>query len=67
MPPEVLCPDKVSSMFVLCTSEDSEFDEPVGEDSDTTRADETIGYIILESSSGTIDGNGYVHLLPYRA
>ena len=31
----------------------------IGEDPDTTRADETIGYIVIESGSGTIDGFTY--------
>ena len=32
----------------------------VGEDADTTRADETIGYIVIEAGSGTVGGVGYV-------
>jgi len=32
----------------------------VGEDTDTTRADETIGYIVIEAGSGTLDGVVYV-------
>ncbi len=35
----------------------------VGEDSDTTRSDETIGYIVIESGSGTINGVDYVAAL----
>jgi len=35
----------------------------VGEDPDTTRADETIGYIVIESGSGTISGIDYVAAL----
>ena len=31
----------------------------VGEDPNTTRADETIGYIVIEAGSGTIDGVAY--------
>ncbi|WP_197532645.1 beta strand repeat-containing protein [Symmachiella macrocystis] len=31
----------------------------VGEDPDSTRNDETIGYIVIESGSGTIDGLNY--------
>lgn len=31
----------------------------VGEDSDTTRGDEVVGYIVIESGSGTIDGQAY--------
>ena len=31
----------------------------VGEDPNTTRADETIGYIVIESGSGTFDGLAY--------
>lgn len=31
----------------------------VGEDPDTTRVDETIGYIVIESGSGTINGIAY--------
>ncbi|NWK55286.1 cadherin repeat domain-containing protein [Verrucomicrobiaceae bacterium N1E253] len=31
----------------------------VGEDSNTTRADETIGYIVIESGTGTINGIAY--------
>ncbi|MFK7850415.1 MAG: hypothetical protein AB8D78_05495, partial [Akkermansiaceae bacterium] len=31
----------------------------VGEDSNTTRADETIGYIVIESGNGTIEGVAY--------
>ena len=31
----------------------------VGEDTDTTRADETVGYIVIESGSGTISGVAY--------
>ena len=31
----------------------------VAEDADTNRADETIGYIVIESGSGSIDGVGY--------
>jgi hypothetical protein len=31
----------------------------VGEDSDTDRLDETIGYIVIESGSGTMDGLDY--------
>jgi len=31
----------------------------VGEDPNKTRADETIGYIVIESGTGTIDGIGY--------
>ena len=32
----------------------------VGEDSDTTRADETIGYIVIEAGQGTLSGSDYV-------
>ena len=35
----------------------------VGEDPITTRADETIGYIVIEAGSGTIDGVDYVAAL----
>jgi hypothetical protein len=35
----------------------------VGEDSDTSRANETIGYIVLEQGSGAINGVGYVAAL----
>ena len=35
----------------------------VGEDSNTIRADETIGYVVIESGNGTIDGVGYVAAL----
>ena len=31
----------------------------VGEDGNTTRADETIGYVVIESGSGTVDGLTY--------
>ncbi len=31
----------------------------VGEDTDTTRAAETIGFIVIEASSGSIDGSNY--------
>ena len=31
----------------------------VGEDSDTTREDETLGYIVTETGSGSFDGIGY--------
>ncbi len=31
----------------------------VGEDADRTRSDETIGYVIIETGSGTIGGNRY--------
>lgn len=31
----------------------------VGQDSNTARLDETIGYIVVEAGSGTIDGGGY--------
>ena len=31
----------------------------MGEDPDTTRANETIGYIVIESGSGQIDGLSY--------
>ena len=32
----------------------------VGEDSDTTRADETIGYLVFETGSGTVSGVSYI-------
>ena len=32
----------------------------VGEDSDTSRADEIIGYIVIEAGSGTISGKNYL-------
>jgi len=32
----------------------------VGEDSDTTRADEVIGYIVIEAGSGTVGEHSYV-------
>ena len=32
----------------------------VGEDTDTTRADETIGYIVIEAGSGTLAGHPFV-------
>ena len=32
----------------------------VGEDTDRSRAAETIGYVVMEAGSGTIDGRGYV-------
>ena len=35
----------------------------VGEDPDNTRADETIGYIVIESGSGTLNGVNYVTAL----
>jgi hypothetical protein len=35
----------------------------VAEDTDTTRNDETVGYIILEAGSGTIGGDNYVAAL----
>ena len=31
----------------------------VGEDPDRTRADETVGYVVIESGTGTLDGLGY--------
>jgi hypothetical protein len=35
----------------------------IGEDPDTSRSDETIGYIVIESGSGTLDGVNYVTAL----
>jgi len=35
----------------------------VGEDPATTRADETVGYIVIEAGSGAIDGRGYTAAL----
>lgn len=35
----------------------------VGEDADVTRADETIGYIVIESGSGSINGTAYTAAL----
>ena len=35
----------------------------VGEDSDITRADETIGYLVIEAGSGSIGARGYVAAL----
>jgi hypothetical protein len=32
----------------------------VGEDSDTTRADETIGYLVFEAGSGAVNGVSYI-------
>jgi hypothetical protein len=32
----------------------------VGEDSDTTRADETIGYLVFEAGSGSVSGAAYI-------
>ena len=31
----------------------------VAEDSDTTRATETVGFIVIQAGSGTLDGSGY--------